>query len=45
LWIAGQQKLPPRPAPTVGQHSTEILREAGYSAAEIRALQEAGIIG
>jgi crotonobetainyl-CoA:carnitine CoA-transferase CaiB-like acyl-CoA transferase len=45
LWIAGQQKPPPRPAPTVGQHSTEILREAGYSAAEIRALQEVGIIG
>ena len=45
LWIAGQQKLPPRPAPTVGQHSAEVLREAGYSTAEIRALQEAGIIG
>jgi crotonobetainyl-CoA:carnitine CoA-transferase CaiB-like acyl-CoA transferase len=45
FWITGQQKLPPRSAPTVGQHSTEILREAGYSAAEIRALQEAGIIG
>jgi hypothetical protein len=27
--VAGQEKLPPRPAPAVGQHSTEILREAG----------------
>ena len=27
LWIAGQQKLPPRPAPAVGQHSEEVLRE------------------
>jgi crotonobetainyl-CoA:carnitine CoA-transferase CaiB-like acyl-CoA transferase len=45
LWIAGQEKLPPRPAPAVGQHSTEILREAGYSDAEINAMQKAGLIG
>ncbi|MBV8122155.1 MAG: hypothetical protein JO081_19720 [Alphaproteobacteria bacterium] len=45
LWIAGQEKLPPRPAPTVGQHSTEILREAGYSDSEISSMQEAGVIG
>jgi formyl-CoA transferase len=44
LWIAGQEKLPPRPAPTVGQHSEEILREAGYPAAEIRALRADGVI-
>ena len=44
FWIAGQEKLPPRPAPDVGEHSDEILREAGYSAAEIRALRETGII-
>ena len=30
LWIAGQQKVPPRPAPSVGQHSAEVLRDAGY---------------
>ncbi len=45
LWIAGQEKLPPRPAPEVGEHSAEILREAGYSATEIRTLRETGIIG
>lgn len=44
LWIAGQEKVPPRPAPDVGEHSAEILREAGYSAAEIRTLRETGII-
>ena len=45
LWIAGQEKLPPRPAPSVGQHSEEILREFGYAETKIRALQEAGVIG
>jgi crotonobetainyl-CoA:carnitine CoA-transferase CaiB-like acyl-CoA transferase len=45
LWIAGQQKLPPRPAPAVGEHSEEILREAGFGADEIHAMREAGIIG
>jgi crotonobetainyl-CoA:carnitine CoA-transferase CaiB-like acyl-CoA transferase len=45
FWITGQQKLPPHPAPEVGQHSEEILRDVGYSAAEICAMQEARIIG
>ena len=45
LWIAGQQKVPPRPAPSVGQHSAEVLRDAGYEEAEIHALHEARIIG
>jgi crotonobetainyl-CoA:carnitine CoA-transferase CaiB-like acyl-CoA transferase len=45
LWIAGQEKLPPRPAPSVGQHSEEVLREMGYAATEIRAMREAGVIG
>jgi crotonobetainyl-CoA:carnitine CoA-transferase CaiB-like acyl-CoA transferase len=34
-----------RPAPTLGQHSDEVLREAGLSAAEIAALREAGALG
>lgn len=45
LWIAGQDKVPPRPAPAVGQHNDEILRGLGYDAAEIDALRAAGVIG
>src|SRR5260370_18483981 len=45
IWIKGQEKVPPRPAPTVGAHTEEVLRDAGYSNGEIRALRAAGIIG
>ena len=34
-----------RPAPMLGQHSEEVLREAGLSATEIAALREAGTLG
>jgi crotonobetainyl-CoA:carnitine CoA-transferase CaiB-like acyl-CoA transferase len=34
-----------RPAPTLGQHSEEVLRESGFSAAEIAALRGAGALG
>ena len=34
-----------RPAPTLGQHSDEVLREAGLTAAEIAALRDAGALG
>ena len=43
--IGGQQKVPPRLAPDVGEHSEQVLREAGYADAEIAALREAGVIG
>lgn len=33
----------PRRAPTVGEHSTEVLAEAGFSAAEVAALFAAGV--
>jgi crotonobetainyl-CoA:carnitine CoA-transferase CaiB-like acyl-CoA transferase len=42
--IRGQQKVTPRPAPQVGEHSAEVLREAGYSAGEIAALRAEGVI-
>ena len=31
--------------PAVGQHTDVILREAGYAAAEIGRLREAGVLG
>ncbi|CAE7911754.1 Sugct, partial [Symbiodinium necroappetens] len=34
-----------RPAPLYGQHSREVLREAGYAEAEIEALVESGVLG
>ncbi len=34
-----------RPAPMLGEHSEEVLRETGFSAAEIAALREAGALG
>jgi crotonobetainyl-CoA:carnitine CoA-transferase CaiB-like acyl-CoA transferase len=44
FWINGQDKVRPRRAPNVGEHSEEVLHEAGYSDGEIRALRTAGII-
>jgi crotonobetainyl-CoA:carnitine CoA-transferase CaiB-like acyl-CoA transferase len=33
----------PRPAPRLGEHSIEVLREAGYAAAEINAMITSGV--
>jgi crotonobetainyl-CoA:carnitine CoA-transferase CaiB-like acyl-CoA transferase len=33
------------PAPTLGQHNVELLRALGYTAAEIDALVQAGVLG
>jgi crotonobetainyl-CoA:carnitine CoA-transferase CaiB-like acyl-CoA transferase len=45
IWIKSQEKVAPRPAPAVGEHSEEVLREAGYTEAEIRALRAEAVIG
>jgi len=44
FWIAGQDKAKPRRAPRVGQHSEQVLREAGYTGTEIEALRVDGVI-
>ncbi|MDQ2803837.1 MAG: CoA transferase [Pseudomonadota bacterium] len=42
--IEGEQKVAPRQAPAVGQHSDEVLREAGYDEAEIDRLRGLGVL-
>jgi len=42
--IAGQDKVPPRMAPAVGEHTVDVLREAGFDAAEIDRLLAAGAV-
>ena len=42
--LVGERKVPVRRAPELGQHSTEILAEAGFTEAEISALAQAGVI-
>jgi formyl-CoA transferase len=43
--LEGEDKRPPGPAPAVGEHSDEILREAGYSDRDIDRLRDSGAIG
>ena len=45
FWIEGQEKAAPRRAPGVGEHSAEVLRDAGYGEDEIGAMRAAGVIG
>ena len=44
LTLAQAQAPAPTPAPTFGQHSDEILAGCGYSADEITALRERGVV-
>lgn len=43
--IDGLTKEPARPAPEIGEHGEEILRELGYDAAAIAALRKSGAVG
>lgn len=44
IFMEGQEKVKPRRAPTVGQHTDEILREAGYDEESIKTLRQDGAI-
>ncbi len=43
--VEGETKRPPGAAPSIGQHSDEILREYGYSDVEIRKLRDTKAVG
>lgn len=42
--LVGTQKAPARSAPRLGEHSEQVLREAGYSDADIARLQQNGTV-
>jgi formyl-CoA transferase len=44
LQIDGQEKVPPTLAPSIGQHTVEVLRAAGIAEGEIERLLRAGVI-
>jgi crotonobetainyl-CoA:carnitine CoA-transferase CaiB-like acyl-CoA transferase len=44
LQIDGQEKVPPTLAPSIGQHTVEVLRAAGIAEGEIERLLHAGVI-
>jgi len=42
--VSATERSPVEPAPELGQHSVDILRELGYSQADVESLRGAGII-
>jgi formyl-CoA transferase len=44
IWVDGSNKVKPRKAPGIGEHSDEILRNAGYGEAAIRKLRASGAV-
>ena len=45
IWIDGSEKQQPRHPPKLGEHSNEVLRQAGYADSDIDNLRSAGVIG
>ena len=44
IWVDGSRKVQPRKPPGVGEHSDEILRNAGYDEAAIQKLRSSGAV-
>jgi formyl-CoA transferase len=44
IFIDGARKVPPKKPPGIGEHSDEILRNAGYDEATISKLRAAGAV-
>jgi formyl-CoA transferase len=44
IWVDGSRKIPPRRPPGIGEHSDEVLREAGYDEASILQLRASGAV-
>jgi formyl-CoA transferase len=44
IWVEGANKLQPRRPPGIGEHSDDILRQAGYDDASIAKLRAAGAV-
>jgi crotonobetainyl-CoA:carnitine CoA-transferase CaiB-like acyl-CoA transferase len=44
IGVEGLAKVPIKRAPAIGEHSAEILQEAGFEAAEIEAMLQSGVI-
>ena len=44
VWMEGAEKMPVAPAPTLGEHTVEVLRKAGYDDADIDRLRKADAI-
>jgi crotonobetainyl-CoA:carnitine CoA-transferase CaiB-like acyl-CoA transferase len=44
IWVDGSRKVQPRKPPGLGEHSDEILRNAGYDEAAISKLRAAGAV-
>jgi formyl-CoA transferase len=44
IWVDGAKKVQPRKPPGIGEHSDEILRQAGYDEASIQKLRASGAV-